>query len=104
MRQNPNGGKKMKIKPLFDNVVVNASEKKETTKSGFILPSASADKYTTAQVTAVGMGGNLYGKEITMQVKVGDTVLFPADAGTKVKIDGEEVTLIRQSDILAVIE
>ncbi len=94
----------MTIKPLFDNVIVETKEKQETTKGGLFLPSASQDKYTTAKVTAVGIGGTLYGKEITMLVKVGDTVLFPADAGTKIKLDGNEVTLIRQSDILAVIE
>ena len=76
----------MNIKPLFDNIIVDEQEKKETTKSGFILPSASADKYTTAKVKAVGLGGNLYGKDIVMQVKVGDTVLYPQDAGTKVKV------------------
>ena len=94
----------MNIKPLFDNIVVDAQEKKETTKSGFILPSASADKYTTAKVTAVGTGGFVYGQEVKMQVKVGDTVLYPADSGTKVKVDGNEFTLIRQSDVLAIIE
>ena len=79
-------------------------EKQETTKSGFILTSASSDKYTTAKVLAVGLGGNLYGKDIVIQVKVGDTVLFSADAITKAKVDGEDVSLIRQSDVIAIIE
>ena len=94
----------MNIRPLFDNVVVDVKEKSETTKGGFILPSASADKYSTASVVAVGMGGTLYGKDIVMQVKKGDTVLFPTDAGTKIKVNGEEVTIVRQSDIIAIIE
>ncbi len=94
----------MNIKPLFDNVIVDVKEKQDKTAGGLFLPSAAADKYVTAKVTAVGMGGMMYGKDIVMQVKVGDTVLFPADMGTKIKVDGEEVTLIRQSDIIAVIE
>ena len=94
----------MKITPLFDYLVVDAKEKQETTKSGFILTSASSDKYTTAKVLAVGLGGNLYGKDIVIQVKVGDTVLFSADAITKAKVDGEDVSLIRQSDVIAIIE
>ncbi|MBE5742533.1 MAG: co-chaperone GroES [Clostridiales bacterium] len=94
----------MNVKPLFDYLVVDAKEKQETTKSGFILTSASADKYTTATVLAVGLGGNLYGKDIVMQVKKGDTVLFSADAVTKAKVDGEEISIIRQSDVIAIIE
>ncbi len=94
----------MKIKPLFDYVVVDVNNEKETTKSGFILPGASQDKVITAKVVAVGLGGNLYGKELEMHVKVGDTVLFPTDLGTKIKLDDEEKTIIRQSDILAIIE
>ena len=94
----------MNIKPLYDYLVVDAKEKQETTKGGLILTAASAEKYVTAKVLAVGNGGNLYGKEITVSVKVGDEVLFPADVVTKVKIHGEEVSLIRQSDVLAVID
>ena len=94
----------MNIKPLYDYLVVDAKEKQETTKGGLILTAASAEKYVTAKVLAVGCGGNLYGKDVTISVKVGDEVLFPADAVTKVKIHGEEVSLIRQSDVLAVID
>jgi len=98
------GIKFMKLKPLFDNIVVDTKEQKETTKSGFILPSNAAEKYTTATVKAVGMGGTVYGKDVTIMVKEGDTVLFPTDSGTKVKVNGEEITIVRQSDIIAVIE
>ena len=94
----------MKIKPLYDYLVVDTKEKKETTKSGFILPSASESKYAAATVTAVGTGGKLYGNEVTVTVKVGDEVLFTADAAQKIKVDGEEFTVIRQSDVIAVIE
>ncbi|MGN0819477.1 MAG: co-chaperone GroES [Christensenellaceae bacterium] len=94
----------MNIKPLFDKVVVEIAEADETTKSGFILPSASKEKQQMAKVVAVGPGGIVDGKEITMQVKVGDTVLFAKYAGTEFKIDGKELTIIRQNDILATIE
>lgn len=94
----------MNIKPLYDYLVVDAKEKQETTKGGLILTAASAEKYVTAKVLAVGNGGNLYGKEITLTVKVGDEVLYPVDAITKVKVNGEDVNLIRQSDVLAIIE
>ncbi len=94
----------MNIKPLYDYLVVDAKEKQEMTKGGLILTAASAEKYVTAKVLAVGNGGNLYGKEITLTVKVGDEVLYPVDAITKVKVNGEEVSLIRQSDVLAIIE
>ncbi len=94
----------MKIKPLFDKVVVEATSKEETTKSGFILPSASQEKQQTAKVVAVGPGGIIDGKEITMQVKVGDVVLYAKYAGSDFKIDGKEFTIIKQSDILAIVE
>ncbi len=94
----------MKIKPLFDYIVVDANDKQETTKSGFILPSASADKYATAKVVAAGVGTDSFGQRVEMQVKPGDTVLYPVSAGLKVKVDGEDVTLIRQSDALAIID
>lgn len=94
----------MKIKPLFDKVVVEATYKEETTKSGFILPSASQEKQQTAKVVAVGPGGIIDGKEITMQVKVGDVVLYAKYAGSDFKIDGKEFTIIKQSDILAIVE
>ncbi len=94
----------MKIKPLFDKVVVMATNKEETTKTGFILPSASQEKQQTATVVAVGPGGVMDGKEVTMQVKVGDVILYEKYAGSEFKLDGKEYTIIKQSDILAIVE
>ena len=94
----------MTIKPLFDKVVVKATNKEETTKSGFILPSSSQEKQQTAVVVAVGPDGLVDGKEVSMQVKVGDTVLYAKYSGSDFKVDGEEFTIIRQSDILAIVE
>ena len=94
----------MKIKPLFDKVVVEATEIEEKTKTGFILPSSAQEKSQTAKVVAVGPGGIIDGKEITMQVKEGDVVLYSKYAGNEFKVDGKEFTIIRQSDILAIVE
>jgi chaperonin GroES len=94
----------MKIIPLFDKIVVEQQEAQETTKSGFILPSASQEKQQLAKVIAVGPGGLIDGKEVVMQIKVGDTVLYSKYAGSDFKIDGKEVTIIKQSDVLAIIE
>ena len=94
----------MKIIPLFDKVVVEATENNEKTKSGFILPSASQEKQQLAKVIAVGPGGVIDGKEVVMQVKVGDTVLYSKYVGSDFKIDGKEVTIIKQADILAIVE
>ncbi len=94
----------MNIKPLFDKVVVESIEKEETTKSGFILPSASQEKQQMARVIAVGPGGVMDGKEVVMQVKVGDKILYSKYAGSEFKLDGKELTIIRQSDILAIVE
>ena len=94
----------MNIRPLFDRVVVKATGKEETTKSGFILPTSAQEKQETAQVVAVGPGGVIDGKEVTMQVKVGDVVLYSKYSGSDFKVDGEEFTIIRQSDILAIVE
>lgn len=94
----------MKVIPLFDKVVVKATKKEETTKSGFILPSASQEKSQTAEVVAVGPGGLIDGKEVVMQVKPGDVVLYSKYSGSEFKVDGEELTIIRQSDILAIVE
>lgn len=94
----------MNIKPLFDKVVVEQTSKEETTKTGFILPSASQEKQQTATVVAVGPGGVIDGKEVTMQVKIGDVVLYSKYAGSDFKIDGKELTIIKQSDILAIVE
>ena len=94
----------MKIKPLFDKVVVVSADKEETTKTGIILPSSSQEKQQTAKVVAVGPGGIIDGKEITMQVKVGDVVLYAKYSGSDFKVDGKEFTIIKQSDILAIVE
>ena len=94
----------MKVKPLFDKVVVESLEKEEKTKSGFILPSASQEKQQMAKIVAVGPGGVIDGKEIVMQVKEGDTILYDKYSGSEFKVDGKEFTIIRQSDILAIVE
>lgn len=94
----------MKVKPLFDKIVVESVESEEKTKSGFILPSASQEKQQMAKVVAVGPGGIIDGKEIVMQVKVGDVVLYSKYSGSEFKVDGKELTIIRQSDVLAIVE
>lgn len=94
----------MNIKPLADRVVIKMLEAEETTKSGIILASAAKEKPQVAEITAVGPGGVVDGKEIKMEVKVGDRVLISKYAGTEVKIDGQEYTILRQSDILAIVE
>lgn len=94
----------MTVKPLFDKIVVQSTGKEETTKSGLILPSAAQEKSQTATVVAVGPGGLVNGKEVVMQVKVGDTVLFSKYSGSEFKIDGKEFTIISQSDVLAIVE
>ena len=93
----------MTVKPLFDKVVVESIEQEEKTGTGFILPSKSQEKQEMAKVIAVGPGGIVDGKEITMQVKVGDTVLYSKYAGSQFKIDGKEVTIIKVTDILAIV-
>ena len=94
----------MVIKPLFDKVVVKAIDTAEKTASGIVLPSSAQEKPQLAEVVAVGPGGVIDGKEIKMQVKVGDKVLYSKYAGSDFKIDNEEVTIVRQSDILAIVE
>ena len=94
----------MHIKPLGDRVVIKMLEAEETTKSGIILTSKAQEKPQVAEVIAVGPGGMIDGKEIVMEVKVGDKVLMSQYAGTEVKLDGEEYTILRQSDILAKVE
>ena len=94
----------MTVKPLSDRVVIKNVEAVETTKSGLILTSAAKEKPQMAEVLAVGPGGMVDGKEVTMQVKVGQKVIYSKYAGTEVKIDGEELIIVRQSDILAVVE
>ena len=94
----------MQVKPLFDKVVIKAIETSETTESGIVLPGAAQEKPQLAQVVAVGPGGMVDGKEVTMTVQVGDKVLTSKYSGTDVKVDGEECTIERQSDILAIVE
>lgn len=91
----------MTIKPLGDRVVIKMVETEETTKSGIVLPGSAKEKPQYAEVVAVGPGGVIDGKEITMEVKVGDKVLLSKYAGTEVKLDGVEYTILRQNDILA---
>lgn len=94
----------MSIKPLADNVVIKATEAEETTKSGIVLTSAAKEKPQIAVVVAVGPGGMVDGKEVKMTVKVGDKVIAAKYAGTDIKLDGEEYSILRQSDILAIVE
>ena len=94
----------MTIKPLFDRVVVEQIDNEETTKSGIVLLAKDQEKPKMALVVAVGPGGNVDGKEVKMNVKVGDKVLCSKYAGTEFKVDGKEVTILRQSDILAIVE
>lgn len=94
----------MKLKPLGDRVIIKMTEAEETTKSGIILAGTAKEKPQIAEVIAVGPGGNVDGKEITMEVKVGDKVITSKYAGTEVKCDGEEYMVVRQSDILAIVE
>ncbi len=94
----------MNIKPLADRVVIKMIEAEETTKSGIVLPGAAKEKPQIAEIVAVGPGGVVDGKEIKMELKVGDKVLTSQYAGTNVKLDGEEYTILRQSDVLAKIE
>lgn len=94
----------MKIKPLGDRVVIKNVESEETTKSGIILTGTAKEKPQMANVVAVGPGGNVDGKEITMHVSAGQRVIYSKYAGTEVKVDGQELIIVRQSDILAVVE
>ena len=94
----------MKLRPLADRVVIKRFEAEETTKSGIILTSAAQEKPEVAEVIAVGPGGNVDGKEVVMTVKAGDKVITSKYAGTEVKVDGEEYTIVRQNDILAIVE
>lgn len=94
----------MTIKPLGDRVVIKMVEAVETTKSGLILTAAAQEKPQVAEVVAVGPGGLVDGKEVTMNVKPGDRVITSKYSGTEVKCNGEEYTIVRQSDILAIVE
>ena len=94
----------MTIKPLGDRVVIKNVEAEETTKSGIILTAAAKEKPQMAEVLAVGPGGMVDGKEVKMQVSVGQKVIYSKYAVTEVKLDGQEVIIVRQNDILAVVE
>lgn len=94
----------MTIKPLADRVVLKSVELEETTKSGIILAASAQEKPQVAEVVAVGPGGVIDGKNIKMYVKVGDKVITSKYSGTEVKIDDVEYVIVRQSDILAVVE
>ena len=94
----------MNIKPLADRIVIKMCEAEETTKSGIILTSASKERPQVAEIVAVGPGGIVDGNEVKMTLKVGEKVLISDYAGTKVKVDGEEYTIVRQSDVLAIVE
>ncbi len=94
----------MKLRPLNDRVVLKHLEAEETTKSGILLPGQAKEKPTEALVIAVGPGGMVEGKEVKMQVKEGDKVIYSKYAGTDVKIDGDNLTIVKQSDILAIVE
>ncbi|MBQ6717760.1 MAG: co-chaperone GroES [Clostridia bacterium] len=94
----------MTIKPLADNVVIKATAAEETTKSGIVLTSASKEKPQIAEVVAVGPGGIVDGKEVCMTVKPGDKVIAAKYAGTDIKLDDEEYTVLHIADILAIVE
>lgn len=94
----------MKIKPLADRVVVKMVEAEETTKSGIILTAAAQEKPQVAEVLEVGPGGLVDGNEVVMNVKVGDRVITNKYSGTEIKLDGQEYIIVRQSDILAIVE
>lgn len=94
----------MKIKPLGDRVVIKNLEAEESTKGGILLTNSAKEKPQMAEVLSVGPGGNVDGKEIKMQVQVGQKVIYSKYAGTEIKLDGEEFIVVKQSDILAVVE
>ena len=94
----------MKLVPLGDRVVIKQLVAEETTKSGIVIPGQNKEKPQQAEVVAVGPGGMVDGKEVKMEVKVGDQVIYSKYSGTEVKLDDEELIIVRQSDILAIIE
>ena len=94
----------MKLTPLADRVVLKMTEPEETTKGGIILTGSAKEKPTVAEVISVGPGGNVDGKEVTMTVKVGDRVITDKYAGTKVTLEDTEYVVVRQHDILAIVE
>ena len=94
----------MKLVPLGDRVVLKQLEAEETTKSGIVLPGQAQEKPQQAEVIAVGPGGVVDGKEVKMEVEVGNVVIYSKYAGTEVKMDGEDVIIVKQNDILAIVE
>jgi chaperonin GroES len=98
------GNINMKLRPLFDKVVLKRVEAQETTKAGIILPGSAQEKPEVFEIVAVGPGGMVDGKEVVMTLNVGEKVIAAKYAGTTVKLDGEEYTVISQSEILAVVE
>lgn len=94
----------MNIKPLGDRVVIKKLEAEEKTKSGIVLPGTAKEQPQMAEVLAVGPGGMVDGKEVKMELKEGDKVIFSKYSGTEVKLDGDEVTILRQNDVLAIVE
>ena len=94
----------MKLVPLGDRVVLKQLVAEETTKSGIVLPGQAQEKPQQAEVVAVGPGGMVDGKEVTMQVKAGDKVIYSKYSGNEVKLDGEEYIIVKQNDILAVVK
>lgn len=94
----------MNLRPLFDKIVVKICEQTEEKKGSFFLPTNAQEKSEIAEVISVGPGGLIDGKEVNMQVKVGDKVLFARYSGNQFKIEGQEVIIIKQSDILAIVE
>ena len=94
----------MKLVPLGDKIVLKQLEAEETTKSGIVLTGQAKEKPQEAEVIAVGPGGNIDGKEVVMQVKAGDKVIYSKYAETAVELDGEEYIIVKQNDILAIVE
>ena len=94
----------MKIKPLGDRVVIKNMEAEEVSKGGILLADTAKEKPQLAEVLAVGPGGNVDGKEVKMYVEAGQKVFYSKYAGTEVKFEGEEYIIVRQSDILAIVE
>lgn len=94
----------MKLVPLLDRVVLKQLEAEETTKSGIVIPNQAKEKPQQAEVIAVGPGGMVDGKEVNMQVKTGDKVIYSKYSGTEVKLEGDDFIIVKQSDILAIVE
>lgn len=94
----------MTIKPLFDRIVIEAVESTEKTAGGIVLPGTAQEKPQMAKVIAVGPGGLIDGKDVAMQIKIGDIILYNKYAGSEFKLENREVTILKQSDVLAIVE